>query len=304
MSASKEGTPVFAEHKETVDKRWLALCRESGTAAGMLEVGIRTLGHADFNRQELYYAGFFNVTIAVERVCKLILDSQKFYTEGEFLRGGELSKLGHSLIDLYARVQEVGDSFQDRYPLEKVEISANELKDILNFLTDFAKKDRYYNLESLTKCGGADPIKRWKQLILRYHPMPELTEEQREEKRKADMCGEEDVYVDMLFSDVTGSNIERPSGYLRAEREDRHIQIEGATVLYSISRYLSKVLCHFSEAWPVQVRVAEEKLDKRSAGQTLMMEKMKIRESSLRLPYYSEFFDFFEHDDAWLKEQL
>lgn len=295
---------MFAKH-ETVDKRSLALCRESATAASMLEVGIRTLGHADFSRQDLYYAGFFNVTIAMERVCKLILDSQKFYMEGEFLEGCKLSKLGHSLTDLYARVQEVKDSFQDGSSLGKVEIPANELKDILNFLTDFAKGDRYYNLESLTKNGGADPIGRWKRLILRYHPMPELTEGQREAIRKVDMRGEEEgVYVDMLFSDVTGNSIERPSEYLRAKWEDRHVQIEGTLILYSISRYLSKVLGYFSGAYPIQILATEEKLDKQPAGQALMMEKMKIRKNSLQLPYYSEFFVFFEHDDAWLKERL
>ena len=296
---------MFAEHKETVNKRRLALCRESGTAAGMLEVGIRTLGHADLSRQELYYAGFFNVTIAMERVCKLILDSQKFYTEGEFLEGRKLSKLGHSLKDLYTRVQEVEDSFQDGSTLGEVEISANELKDILNFLTDFAKKDRYSNLESLTKDSGADPIKRWKRIILSHHPMPKLTEEQREEMRKADMYGERGtVYVDMLFSDANGDNIERPSEYLQAKGEDRHVQIEGALVLYSISRYLSKVLGYFSGAYPIQVLAAEKKLDKQLAGQALTMEKMKIRKNSLQLPYYSEFLCFFEHDNSWLKNEL
>ena len=74
--------------------------------------------------------------------------------------------------------------------------------------------------------------------------------------------------------------------------------------MYSLFRYLSKVLGHFSGAWPVQVRDAEEKLDEQSAGQTLMMEKMKIREGSLQLPWYSDFFDFFEHDASWLKNKL
>ena len=35
-----------------------------------------------------------------------------------------------------------------------------------------------------------------------------------------------------------------------------------------------------------------------------MMEKMKIREGSLQLPWYSDFFDFFEHDASWLKNKL
>ncbi len=295
---------MFAKH-ETVDKRWLALCRESDTAAGMLEVGIRTLAHADSSRQNLYYAGFFNVTIAMERVCKLVLESKKFYEEGEFLKKGELSNYGHSLIDLYQEVQKIEEAFSGEAYSKQDKISANELKDILTFLTDFAKKDRYYNLESLTKNGGADPIKRWKQLILRYHPMPELTERQREEMRKADMHGEEEgVYVDMLCSDAEGNNIEKPSEWLRAEWEDKHVQNEDVPILYSISRYLSKVLDHFSGVYPVRTRVAEKKLDKQFVGQILVMEKMKIRKGSLQLPYYSDFFDFFEHDNSWVKDCL
>ena len=135
--------------------------------------------------------------------------------------------------------------------------------------------------------------------------MPKLTEEQREEMRKADMYGERGtVYVDMLFSDANGDNIERPSEYLQAKWEDRHVQIEGALVLYSISRYLSKVLGYFSGAYPIQVLAAEKKLDKQLAGQALTMEKMKIRKNSLQLPYYSEFLCFFEHDNSWLKNEL
>ena len=304
LAVSEEGLLMFAKH-ETVDKRWLALCRESDTAAGMLEVGIRTLAHADSSRQNLYYAGFFNVTIAMERVCKLVLESKKFYEEGEFLKKGELSNYGHSLIDLYQEVQKIEEAFSSEAYSKQDKISANELKDILTFLTDFAKKDRYYNLESLTKNGGADPIKRWKQLILRYHPMPELTERQREEMRKADMHGEEEgVYVDMLCSDAEGNNIEKPSEWLRAEWKDKHVQNEGVPILYSISRYLSKVLDHFSGAYPVRTRVAEKKLDKQFVGQILVMEKMKIRKGNLQLPYYSDFFDFFEHDNSWVKDCL
>ena len=50
IAVSEEGLLMFAK-LETVDKRWIALCRESDTAAGMLEVGIRTLAQANFSRQ-------------------------------------------------------------------------------------------------------------------------------------------------------------------------------------------------------------------------------------------------------------
>lgn len=304
MAAGEEKLPVFVEHKD-VDKRWLALCRESYTAAGMLEVGIKTLAHADFNRQDLYYAGFFNVTIAIERICKLVLDPQEFYMTGEFLKSGELSKSGHSLIDLYEKVQEIEKSFSDVSSSREVGIPSNELEDILNFLTDFAKKNRYYNLDSLTKNGGADPIERWKKLVTRYHPMPTLTDEQRTKMRNSDLFGDEEgVLVDMRLLDTKGNNLERPSECMQAGYEDRNVQIEGSLILYSISRYLSKVLGHFSGAWPAQVRDAEKKLDEQPACRTIMEEKMKIRKNSLRLPFYSDFFVFFEHDDAWLKEHL
>ncbi|MFR4785486.1 MAG: hypothetical protein ACLUAM_02505 [Bifidobacterium adolescentis] len=139
MAASEKRPLVFVEHEGT-DKRWLALCREACTAAGMLEVGIKALSHADFNRQDLYYAGFFNVTIAMERICKLVLDSQRFYEKGEFLKGGELSKLGHSLTNLYRKVQNIEESFSEGISSRRVDIPLDELEDILNFLTDFAKK--------------------------------------------------------------------------------------------------------------------------------------------------------------------
>lgn len=304
MAASEKRPPVFVEHEGT-DKRWLALCREACTAAGMLEVGIKALSHADFNRQDLYYAGFFNVTIAMERICKLVLDSQRFYEKGEFLKGGELSKLGHSLTNLYRKVQNIEESFSEGISSRRVDIPLDELEDILNFLTDFAKKDRYYNLESLTKNGGADPIKRWRKLITQYHPMPALTEEQKTEIRESDLFGnEEDILVDLCLQDAEGNNLECPSECLRAGYEDRNVQIEGSLILYSISRYLSNALCHFSEAWPAQVREAEERLDKQPASWMIMEKRFEIRSRSLQLPCYSDYFCFFEHDNAWLKENL
>ena len=100
---------------------------------------------------------------------------------------------------------------QKEFLQRRVDIPLDELEDILNFLTDFAKKDRYYKFGISYQNGGADPIKRWRKLVTQHHPMPALTEEQRDEMRKADMCGEEGVYFDMLFPSVNGNNIERPS---------------------------------------------------------------------------------------------
>ena len=75
-----------------------------------LTLGFKSLQIADFQNQECYYAGFFNMTIALERVCKLAIQSDSYKREGQFLTDGELKKYGHKLSELYVKVSQIIES--------------------------------------------------------------------------------------------------------------------------------------------------------------------------------------------------
>ena len=64
---------MWVKHSEQYDPRTIALQREASLADGLLTLGFKSLQIADFQNQECYYAGFFNMTIALERVCKLAI---------------------------------------------------------------------------------------------------------------------------------------------------------------------------------------------------------------------------------------
>ena len=96
---SREIVEVFkmwVKHSEQYDPRTIALQREASLADGLLTLGFKSLQIADFQNQECYYAGFFNMTIALERVCKLAIQSDSYKREGQFLTDGELKKYGIS----------------------------------------------------------------------------------------------------------------------------------------------------------------------------------------------------------------
>ena len=166
---SREIVEVFkmwVKRSEQYDPRTIALQREASLADGLLTLGFKSLQIADFQNQECYYAGFFNMTIALERVCKLAIQSDSYKREGQFLTDGELKKYGHKLSELYVKVSQIIESNGNTVKESK---NAQEIKEMLNFLTDFAERSRYYNLTSLQQAkGNSEPIKQWFKIALRH----------------------------------------------------------------------------------------------------------------------------------------
>lgn len=101
---------MWVKHSEQYDPRTIALQREASLADGLLTLGFKSLQIADFQNQECYYAGFFNMTIALERVCKLAIQSDSYKRKGQFLTDGELKKYGHKLSELYVKVSQIIES--------------------------------------------------------------------------------------------------------------------------------------------------------------------------------------------------
>ena len=99
---------MWVKHSEQYDPRTIALQREASLADGLLTLGFKSLQIADFQNQECYYAGFFNMTIALERVCKLAIQSDAYKEKGQFLTDGELkNEYGHKLNELYGKISQI-----------------------------------------------------------------------------------------------------------------------------------------------------------------------------------------------------
>lgn len=114
------------------------------------------------------YVVFFNYSIGLERLSKVLLLLDHWHRNRQFPSESELKqyggKGGHDVEMLYKSVTNL---FQ-QYGVEqhdKLEVDATDEK-LLNFLSGFAKRSRYFNLNTLTgPATMADPLGEWADLL-------------------------------------------------------------------------------------------------------------------------------------------
>lgn len=298
---SREIVEVFkmwVKHSEQYDPRTIALQREASLADGLLTLGFKSLQIADFQNQECYYAGFFNMTIALERVCKLAIQSDAYKEKGQFLTDGELkNEYGHKLNELYGKISQIIERHGNTVEKPK---NTQEIEKMLNFLTDFAKRSRYYNLTSLQQAkGNSEPIKQWFKIALRHQQsdLPSMELRQENENQEPD-DGEEDELHDAWFFREDGQSISSPADMKNALTRSFHAQLEGLTICYRICQYLIRGLLLFSEACSPSDQAI---LDKQSCDKNGSLEKMlrraEERGNIFYLPNYEEFFEYFSRTD-------
>jgi hypothetical protein len=110
-----------------------------------------------------FYGAFFGFTIGLERLLKIIILFDSWCRCRKFLTDSELKAYCHNLQKLHASVnglfEQYGVPRQDN--LEPDEID----KLLLQFLSSFAQRNRYYNLYTLTKDDATDPLGEWEDLL-------------------------------------------------------------------------------------------------------------------------------------------
>lgn len=119
--------------------------------------GLTCLRKANLNNKGLFYTVFFQLSIGIERLCKLALSVNNYAINGSFLTLQEMKKIGHNISELLSQVQ-------TKIPNGMIKINDSEVsKEIIDLLNDFAKSTRYYNLDVLS--GGVnlgkEPVDEW-----------------------------------------------------------------------------------------------------------------------------------------------
>jgi hypothetical protein len=152
---------------ELDDPKVQAMFREVGICSQMIGAGLTNIRKADFVTHWKFGSAFFELTIGVERFCKLIIVRRyQRLNNGAFPDNSYVRRFSHSIEDLIREVTKECDSEC---------IGKNDIVDqIIIFLSEFAKESRYYNLDSLTKNlpKEKDPLRIWKSIqnaILKLH---------------------------------------------------------------------------------------------------------------------------------------
>jgi len=150
----------------TFTPTFVLLQQEAHLAYANLSVGLTSLRNAVFPEKGAFYQGFFSTSIGFERVMKLIVVVdhmlQNSYSPPS---AAQLKAYGHDLSILYSScintAQRIGLSSIHSPSTGSIE------EQILNFLSDFAKQSRYYNLDSLQAKPSmqADPLATWNLIL-------------------------------------------------------------------------------------------------------------------------------------------
>jgi hypothetical protein len=127
-----------------------------------LAIGLTALRNGTLTNRGALYVGFFELSIALERILKVILIIDFMHSHRLAYPDSKLvTKYGHNLVRLYNAVRRLGGG-EILAPLAEGSVSTL----ILRFLSRFAKSSRYYNLDALTESAtGSDPLEEWHEIL-------------------------------------------------------------------------------------------------------------------------------------------
>jgi len=135
---------------------------------GCLSVGLTALRNATVADKRKFYSGFFNTSIAFERLMKLIVVVDYMFSNNSTPpTKNQLKAYGHNLVSLYQSSVDAANRAGITNITMPLQGSIEEK--ILNHLSEFAKFARYYNLDSLNSKSSkdVDPLIEWEEIINR-----------------------------------------------------------------------------------------------------------------------------------------
>lgn len=210
----------------------LLLIEGSLTAFALAE-GLDCLRKANVYEKGMYYQSFFSLSIGLERLLKLIIIYEyRLRNNGDFPDNKEIKSKGHNLHEMFNIV------------VPKI-LENNLYNNAINFLSNFAKTTRYYNLDVLTgkEIEKLNPLSEWnniEKMILK-----EYNVKIRDIPNKNGLSNNLNQITDVLFFDMNSNQINNAM-YIVDEIEQRDV-IQGYNVLvfYKIIRVLVNILAEY-----------------------------------------------------------
>jgi hypothetical protein len=134
------------------------LLQECHLAQSSILSGIEFLVKANIydNKDGLFYSSFFNLSIGVERFLKIALVTEYMYSNN-FRKPNYkyLTSKNHNLITSFNDCADVFNKHGAEIPhLDET----HQAQELFNFLSTYAEKTRYQNLNKLTNSNKTDPI--------------------------------------------------------------------------------------------------------------------------------------------------
>ena len=152
-----------------------SLLLEASLAASCLGIGLTGIRQYSFADKGRFFAGMFGVTIGLERILKLCVVLEHLLRTGAPPTQNELKDHGHSLSALLTTVRAV--NARCALAVDEGGLEGTLSQKIVELLTSFAGKARYYNLNVMTRTQAipmAEPLAAWareigQELVRRHH---------------------------------------------------------------------------------------------------------------------------------------
>jgi hypothetical protein len=157
----------------------ILFAREASMSSMSLGLGLTQLRKYDFVKPGFFYSSMFMITIGLERLMKLIvIYDHRIRNSGAFPDNNQLKhEYGHKIHDLFESAIKINS--ENNYSDEHSELLEDEIVNlIIEFLSEFARTSRYYNLDGLTgkPHQNKEPLNRWNEeinsIILSRHYKP------------------------------------------------------------------------------------------------------------------------------------
>lgn len=148
----------------TVQDSYSLLTLEGHLVHSSLTRGLTSLRAASIHEKGSFYAAFFQLSIGLERLMKVILVIDHMARNSMDPPSDRvLRRHGHDLVTLFAYLQSLSDPVPN--PLQSISPTGIPFQ-ILTFMSSFAKIARYYNLDSLVASSrSADPLSEWHDVV-------------------------------------------------------------------------------------------------------------------------------------------
>ncbi|WP_269715647.1 hypothetical protein [Caulobacter sp. NIBR2454] len=251
-----------------------ALSREAGIAAAAIGQGINGINKATYAEKGYYHYAFFNLSIALERLGKLIFILDYLVREDRYPSDKELRALGHQLSDIIQKTEEIR---QDRNLTSEAFPDDLVSSAIVQVLSQFATSTRYYNLDYLVGGKSAamqEPIAAW------YHSVSQPILSKHYSARQRARNEAQAQALGALLDDISSVH--------HTAEDGRPIRSwsEGALATGSIS-----ILQKFSRMYCLRLF--------RSLTDTLGELQNIAMRARYDIPYLTDFFGIFNNDDSY-----
>jgi hypothetical protein len=233
---------------------WHSIGRESALVRQLLGSGITALGRANYaDKSGDYYTAFFNLSVGLERLGKLILVADHAITTGGLMPEQKLvSKYSHRLGEIINAIDEVAERRKLKLRFARP-ISPISLK-IVECLDAFAdaRRGRYANFVALgdPNLGKEEPIRKWwdhvAESILKQHYYGKDSQKRVEARaRIADAMMSPISYT--LFFNETGDAMQDTLSASIRTGQTEIVQRYGRYYTLTVVRWLAEVFSRLCE---------------------------------------------------------